>query len=337
MPAPRPLPDNLGRSFSVLEADDAGVDRGRLRRSDLEAPFHGVRVRPTALDLDHLDPFTRQAAERRIQAWNYAPRLLPDQFLSHESAVAIWGGPLPLVFPETARVQREGSDTAGRARGPMDGRLLDVHVSTIGTGPLVRAKGVQGHRADPESARRRSVRGHSVASPAMTWAQLGRMSLLDLVALGDHFCRVWREGYGRPPAGKKPLATIDELRAALTFNRWHGIRRLREAVELVREDSWSPRESQLRCHLVLAGLPEPALNHDAYDRHGVFLGCIDLAYPERKIAIEYHGVLHSERYARDVERIAALRAAGWTVIEVTSELFAHPERLVARVRAALHG
>lgn len=337
MPAPRPLPRSLSRAFSVPEAVDVGVGRGRLRRADLEAPFHGVRVRPTGFDLDGLDPYTRQVTERRIQAWNYAPRLRPDQFLSHESAVAIWGGPLPLVFPEPVPIRRESSDAASRAREPMNGHLLDVHVSTVGAGPLVRAKGVRGHRADPQSVRRRTVRGYSVASPAMAWAQLGRMSLLDLVALGDYFCRVWREGYGRPQAGKRPLATIDELRAALSVNRWNGIRRLREAVELVREDSWSPRESQVRCHLVLAGLPEPTLNHDAYDRHGVFLGCVDIAYPEHRIAIEYHGVLHSDRYARDVERIAALRAAGWTVIEVTSELFAHPEVLIARVRAALRG
>lgn len=161
------------------------------------------------------------------------------------------------------------------------------------------------------------------------------MSLLSLVALGDYFCRVWRAGHGRPPADRPPLATIDELRTTVEAHRWQGIRRLREALELVREDSWSPRESQVRCHLVLAGLPEPVLNHDAYDRHGAFLGCVDLAYPERRIAIEYHGILHSARYAADVERIAALRAAGWTVIEVTSELLARPERLVARVRAAL--
>jgi hypothetical protein len=36
-----------------------------------------------------------------------------------------------------------------------------------------------------------------------------------------------------------------------------------------------------------------------------------------------------------VERIAALRAAGWTVIEVTSDLFRRPEDLIARIRRAL--
>jgi len=319
----------------VSTALDAGVGRGRLRRSDLRAPFHGVRVIEIRTPPVDLDPFTRQATERRIQAWNYAPRLRPGQFLSHESAAAIWGGPLPLVRATVGASDDAEPGASARPRAPTSGQTLDVHVSTLGDGPLVRARGVRGHRADPASARISMVRGFPVASPAMAWAQLGRMNALDLVALGDHFCRMWREGHGRPNAGRPPLATIDELRAVLAVNRWRGIRRLREAVELVREDSWSPRESQVRCHLVLAGLPEPALNHDVYNRHGVFLGCVDLAYPEQRIAVEYHGVLHSAQYAADVERIAALRSEGWTVIEVTSELFARPELLVARVRAAL--
>ncbi|MGF2949857.1 hypothetical protein [Microbacterium alcoholitolerans] len=223
------------------------------------------------------------------------------------------------------------------ARDPLDGRDLDVHVSTLGKGPLVRAANVKGHRADPRGVHLLNARGLPVASPATSWAQLAHLSLIDLVALGDYYCRVWRPGPGRPDAGQRSHASIDELRSTIALTRWAGIRRLRQAVELVREDSWSPRESQVRCHLVLAGLPEPALNHDVYDRHGRFIGCVDLAYPTQKVAIEYHGFLHSSQYAADVERIAALRAAGWTVIEVTSALFARPRHLVARVRAALNG
>ena len=53
-----------------------------------------------------------------------------------------------------------------------------------------------------------------------------------------------------------------------------------------------------------------------------------------------HG--HGERHValaqvRDVERIASLRAAGWTVVEVTAPLLANPRELVRRVRHALGG
>jgi very-short-patch-repair endonuclease len=92
----------------------------------------------------------------------------------------------------------------------------------------------------------------------------------------------------------------------------------------------------VRCILIAAGLPEPALNVDVFDDSGRFLGCVDMAYPLQRVAIEYLGMLHDTSWARDVERIAALRAAGWNVIEVTSPLLARPEELVHRVRSALN-
>ena len=217
----------------------------------------------------------------------------------------------------------------------VDGATLPVHVSTLGAGPLVRAAGVQAHRADPRTSRTLIAEGFLVADPATAWAQMGGWSVPDLVALGDYFCRVWRQSPGRPDVGRAALTTIGHLRERIEGVRRTGIRRLREAVELIREDSWSPRESALRCLIVRAGLPEPLLNHDVYDDRGRFLGCVDLAYPHLKIAIEYHGNMHASTYAADVERIAALRAAGWVVIEVTSALFARQTELIDRIRRAL--
>ncbi|WP_295010869.1 DUF559 domain-containing protein [uncultured Microbacterium sp.] len=242
--------------------------------------------------------------------------------LCGETAAALWGGPLPLALAHGLAIH---------------GGLLPVHVGAFGTAPLVRTAGVVGNRARVETTSVRILDGIPVASPASTWASLGALTLTDLVALGDSFCRVWREGPGRPDPGRAPASTVEQLRLAIGSGRRVGIVRLREAVELVREDSWSPRESALRCLIVHAGLPEPALNHDVYDARGRFLGCVDLAYPARKIAIEYHGVLHHTRYARDVERVAALRAAGWTVIEVTAALFADEVEVLRRVRRALAG
>lgn len=218
----------------------------------------------------------------------------------------------------------------------IDALTLPVHVATLGSGPLVRAEGVTAHRANPQRTRVVVWQRMALSSPATAWAQLGSWNVLSLVALGDYFCRVWRPGPGRRHVGRRPLSTIDELRATIASGRRVGIGRLREAVELIREDSWSPRESVIRCRLLAAGLPEPSLNHDVYDETGRFLGCVDLAYPERKIAIEYQSMLHQARYAADVERIAALRAAGWIVIEVTGDLFARPDDMVARIRRALH-
>lgn len=320
MRTPRPIPQELDASFTVRHARDAGLSGGRLRRSDLDAPFHGIRARAAPPERADLDIFERQTAERVFQAGRYAPRLKKAQFLSHETAVALLGGPSPLVTDD------------GKA---VDGATLPVHVSTLGSGPLVRTAGVRAHRADPRTTRTVDIDGILVADPATAWAQLSSWNVADLVALGDYLCRVWRPGPGRPDVGRPPIATVTELRSRITGVRRGGIRKLREALELIRQDSWSPRESALRCLIVLAGLPEPLLNHDVYDQNGRFIGCFDLVYPDQKVAIEYHGVIHAAQYARDVERIAALRAAGWIVIEVTSALFARREELLARIRTAL--
>lgn len=338
MPKPRPLPAQLGAIFSVREAAQAGVAPSRLRRGDLERPFRGIRAvtallsatdADTAAEADdenppataEPDPFTLQAEARRDLVRRYAPRLEGSQFISHESAAAMWRAPLPLSWTD-----------AGDLAAYSD---LTVHVSTFGRGHLIRARGVTAHRARHRTSRYTHVERIPVADPATTWTSLGHLPLLDLVALGDYFCRVWRPGYGRPDAGTTPLTTVTQLRAAIEVGRRTGNRRLREAVDLIREDSWSPRETAVRCHLVFGGLPEPQLNHDVYDEYGAFIACADLAYPERKVAIEYQSMLHTTHYADDVERLARLRAAGWVVVEVTATLLADPRMLVDRVRAAL--
>jgi len=322
MSQPHRLPPELGEAFHFSEALALGVDPNRLRRADLVRPFHGVRQRAAVVvdTPDDAGPHEIQAAERRRRTDEYAPRLRPGQFFSHESAAVHWGAPLPLVMADGVAVH---------------GGALPVHVGAFGSAPLPRTVGVRGHRLRIRTTTIVDLDGVSVASAASTWASLGTtLPLFDLVALGDYFCRQWRPGIGRPTPGRSPLATIDELRSAVQSGRRVGIVNLREAVELIREDSWSPRESLVRCILVTRGLPEPALNIDVIE-NGRFLGCVDLAYPAARIAIEYQGVGHSGRYAADVERIAALRAAGWIVIEVTAELVKHPEELVARVRRAL--
>lgn len=322
MTRPRiPLPPHLGDSFSLRTAHHAGLGRGRLDGDDLERPFPAVRRRRTApTSAQQQNPYERQRIARISGARAYAHRMIDTQHISHESAAALWGAPLPLARTSDGRVAAADE--------------LGVHVTTIGSGPLARSRGVIRHRGHPERTSTTERDGIRLATPASTWASLGTLPLFDLVALGDHFCRVWRAGYGRPDPGRPPLARVADLEAAVRAGRRVGIRRLREAITLIREDAWSPRESQVRCVLVTAGLPEPELNVDIHDGEE-FLGCGDLVYPRHRVLVEYHGMVHSAQWAADVERSARLRAAGWTLIEVTAPLFARPEVLVHRVRAAL--
>lgn len=315
------LPAHLGDSFSVHQAHLAGIGRGRLDGADLERPFPAVRRRLTTDVADPApDPYRRQQLARITAASAYMHRMPSAQHISHESAAAVWGAPLPLV--------------RNRAGAVAEKLEIPVHVTTIGSGPLPRVRGVVRHRGHPRCTFTSVHNRIRIADPATTWATLGTLPLFDLIALGDYFCRVWRVGHGRAVHVSHPLTTVTDLEAAIRAGRRVGINRLREAITRIREDSWSPRESRVRCILVDGGLPEPELNVDIFEQ-GVFLACGDLVYRTPRVLIEYHGMLHASQWAADVERAAALRAAGWTVIEVTAPLLARPEELVRRVRNAL--
>lgn len=318
-----PLPDELGSEFAVALARRHGVGHGRLRGSDLHSPFPGVRTRREEADLSGIeDPYERQQRIRVARATDYAPRMHTGHFFSHETAAAIWGAPLPLAV-----------DDAGE---PAAGSGLALHVCALGHVALPRAAGIERHRSRSSMTAICSHHGLRVSTPAATWASLGAaLRTVDLVAAGDYFCRQYKPGVGRRDVGKPPLATIDDLREAMDAGRRRGIAKLREAIGFIRVDSWSPRESQLRWLIVTSGLPEPELNQDVFDDHGTFLGCVDLVYPDQKVAIEYHGIQHSSQWSRDVERAAALRAAGWNVIEVTAALLNDVTTLIRRIQAAL--
>lgn len=312
MGARKQIPQDLGTAFRVREALVAGVGQGRLRGPDLDRPFRGVRALARTRP-DVADPWAAKRAELVWLAEAYAPLLGPDQFFSHETAVAIWGAPL----------------------ATSDGRA-ELDVSVKGNGSIPRGRGVRGHRAQRAATSTRSVRGLRTASFATMWASMGAsMSRDELVALGDFGCRVWRKGENRPDPGRRALTTPAQLEAEANAGRRNGAAALRDALPLIRLDAWSPRETATRLAIIDAGLPEPRLNVDILDAHGSFLACLDLAYLDLKVAIEYQGQLHGAQYAADIERIERLRADGWIVIQVTSDTLRFPNIVARRVRAAL--
>jgi hypothetical protein len=116
------------------------------------------------------------------------------------------------------------------------------------------------------------------------------------------------------------------------------VRKLREALALVRYGSMSPMETTTRLFLVADGLPEPELNHPEFDDDGTLLALIDLAYPEYKVAIEYQSDLHmaSTQHRNDIARRERLEDRGWTVIYISIDDIHHrPHETLARVRARL--
>lgn len=100
-------------------------------------------------------------------------------------------------------------------------------------------------------------------------------------------------------------------------------------------------ETRLRLLLVLAGLPEPVVNHIEYAGDGRWLRRFDLSYPDLKVAVEYDGRQHAEsrrQWERDVERREELDTDGWRLVVVLSKgIYREPATTLDRVVVALRG
>lgn len=287
----QPLPHQLLPVFTAADAAASGVSRSRLRAGDLIRPFRGVY---TPLD-------DRRAAlapaEGIIDRARLAqPRLGDGAFFSHLTAAVIWEIPLPL------------------------GCLLshhDLDVGVLHPARPPRVEGLRGHRVQPQHVRTMVHPDHRlpVPSPASTWAMLGSVLThpYDLVAAADAIISDRRfEANGS-------LASLAQLEAAVCSKRRVGIRALRDALERVRPHVASRTETWTRLVLVDAGLPQPQINYSVYDDNGRFLACVDLAYPQWRIAIEYEGAHHlfnETQWTNDIDRYERLAAAGWHVIRV---------------------
>jgi very-short-patch-repair endonuclease len=64
---------------------------------------------------------------------------------------------------------------------------------------------------------------------------------------------------------------------------------------------------------------------------GCLMGRADLAFPERRLAVEYDGVWHGAplQVGQDRDRLNRLHAAGWEVVFVTAQHLREPRRLVS--------
>ncbi|MDM4763333.1 DUF559 domain-containing protein [Galbitalea sp. SE-J8] len=227
-----------------------------------------------------------------------------DAFVCGPSAALLWGAPLDRRWERRIEIDiaRPDPERAPRGRG-IAGRSLTV--------------------GDRELAHRHGIR---VTSPSRTWCDLGALlSLADLVAVGDYLVH-WR----------LPLSTRDALRHAVrTSGVRRGIRMLRAALPLIDERSESRRESILRVLLSAAGIRGLSANHEVVIRGRRFR--IDLALPDRMVAIEYQGEYHADpaQRRRDMTRRQTLESAGWFVIELNSDDLRDAEELVRRVLQVL--
>ena len=224
----------------------------------------------------------------------------PTAFASHVSAARVYDVPLPT--------------------------LADEHVSVLSEKDRRRRLGIRNHVAAP-GTQVVTVRGLRVSAPAQMFVELGDvLGLVDLVVVGDALVRHRR-------------LTPDDLRTACATSSHPGARAARRAATYVRARVDSPMETRLRMLLVLAGLPEPTVDHRILDRDGRVLYRFDLSYPDLRIVVEYDGRQHRadlDQWDHDTERKDWLDAAGWLHVPVFSRgIYRDPGRTVQRVEAVL--
>lgn len=116
--------------------------------------------------------------------------------------------------------------------------------------------------------------------------------------------------------------------------RW-GIRRVRQAFELVDARSESPPESWVRVACALAGLPAPVPQYEIVSDGR--RARVDLAWPEARLIVEYDGEYHFDglQIARDDVRLSWLAAAGWRIIRLSAADLRDIDGVVGRIAAEL--
>jgi hypothetical protein len=172
----------------------------------------------------------------------------------------------------------------------------------------------------------RSVRsGVSLTTPRRTAFDLARrLGLVEAVVAVDAMLAA-------------DLVTEGEI-AYLAAGRpgWPGIAQVRNVLGLCDAGAESPQESRLRLVLVAGGMPRPVTQFAVYDDDR-FVARLDLAYPRRRLGVEYDGDQHRSRavFREDVRRLNDLRACGWTVLRFTAADLHRPAAVVGVVERAL--
>lgn len=234
----------------------------------------------------------------------FATRMPPGAFFSSVTAASLHGIPLPLRLVRSSK----------------------LHVALPLPARATQTRGVIGHAVTLMGGDVAHIYGLSVASVCRTWCELGaELELPDLVAAGDYIIH-----------HELPLATCEQLLDAIgRYPGRRGLVMLRRAVQLLSDRAESAQESKLRCFLVLGGITglHPNLWVTVRGRRLR----IDIAIPERRLAIEYQSEYHmdSDQRRKDMTRASVLASDEWLTLEINSDDMKSPREIVERVLATL--
>lgn len=320
-PSRRELPQHLQHeSFAPHDLRTLGVSIERLRRADIEHPFHGV----SAHRVDLSDLVQRAVALTRR-------RDMPPFAFSHLTAAHLLGLPLPL---HAARVDLQIT-VAHPARAPRLARV-DAHA----------------FRHPPKAVRYARVVAASSGEVHMLpvlrddWliASLAtQLTLDDLVAVVDAVQYRASSQHGasdefwaaQQPSSAGTARNLD-LAGALTPGR-RGSTLARRALALSNAGARSRPETLLRLLIQRAGFPEPVVGHAIFGTS--WKATPDLAWPAYAVLLEYEGDHHrtnARQFRHDIRRFERYLDRGWSASRVTrQDLFEHTAELVTRVENRL--
>ncbi|MEV7091481.1 DUF559 domain-containing protein [Amycolatopsis sp. NPDC051045] len=114
-----------------------------------------------------------------------------------------------------------------------------------------------------------------------------------------------------------------------------GIHRALTLLDLATGKAESPPESILRLVVVGAGFPVPEPQYQITDFDGRLIYRLDMAWPSRRIALEYDGyAAHENQGDYDAERDSRMTARGWLTIRAAAEDLRDSSRLLRELREA---
>lgn len=281
-----PLPLHLsGQPFTLDQARSAGLTASRVQGRDLWTPSRAIRL-PREGNLQLLD-MCRTLTE-----------VTPSSVIGHLTAAKLHGLFLP------ARLQRP----------------LPVDVAKVDGGCCPRRKGITGHRLTLGRGELVVMGGVPVTSVHRTLLDIAELlDVDDLVAVADQIVCAHD---GRCVRLKLPMMELEALR---TYIGQHpgarGLRKLLQAMELVRLGADSPPETQLRLIIARSPLPDFEPNRVLTDASGKPVVQPDLSCEKYKTCAEYEGKHHftPEQQGKDHDRDYLTKELGWNQVLINKD------------------
>lgn len=231
--------------------------------------------------------------------------------------------------------------------GPTAARILGAPVWDLGDEIHVNSLD---HKADRRNAGRHPHRGGLRVEDTTIRCGLpvtaGTRTALDIIEMTDQeHALVVVDGLLR--SGETSIELLERRAPGMRFDPGS----LAVPVVLMHADPRHESAGETRSAAMFrrAGLPKPIPQYEVFDRSGRLVGRLDFAWPELRVYVEFDGKEKYLRHRRPGESVidCVLREkrreelicglTGWRCIRITWADLYHPERVVARIVAAMRG